>query len=82
VYAAGTVASIAACFNPVLCAVGNGLMAGVAMADRTYEFVNSGAYNDGVLWSGQIDAELRSSSASGSADSRELAYGYDANTPE
>ncbi|MEV4136545.1 RHS repeat-associated core domain-containing protein [Dactylosporangium sp. NPDC049742] len=53
VYAAGTIASIAACFNPVLCLVGGALMSGMSMADRTYEFVNSGGYKDGwMAWGG------------------------------
>jgi hypothetical protein len=47
------VLSIAACFNPVLCAAANGGMALMSMADRTYEFVNSGEYKDGALaWGG------------------------------
>jgi hypothetical protein len=54
VYAAGTIGSVAACFNPVLCMIGNGLMSGVSMADRTYKFVNSGAYNDGGMAWGEF----------------------------
>ncbi|GAA3295249.1 RHS repeat-associated core domain-containing protein [Dactylosporangium vinaceum] len=52
VEAGGTILSIASCFNPVLCAVTNGTMSAISMADRTYEFVNSGAYKDGWMAAG------------------------------